>query len=189
MKDTDFSRFNKTMRALQEAYTPEKPVSKEKGLMYFNLFKSWDWTVDQFEQACFNLFQTKTISTFPVPAEIREALVLNNSLEAWLYARKMVSRYGHNYSLIFEDKVIHSVIEAMGTWPDFTWIVESQLTWKQKEFEKLYNSMMSKKEHPEYISGACDNSENLIDLKTGKQIKPEEAKLIISGKGQQDLLS
>ena len=120
-------------------------------------------TIEGFKNACEGVMMTKTISTFPLPGEIAAALNCDKGLEAWLSARKIVRRHGAGMSVIFPDPVIHSVIEAMGGWQKFCWIPETDLTWKQKEFERLYPLMSNRNRHPERLSGYLE--EGTVDLK------------------------
>jgi hypothetical protein len=154
MTKQDKKRFLMAMRGLEEVFSPDRPVSDEKKMLYFRVFR--DWTIEQFEQACVNIIKTKKISTFPLPAELKDAVAGDRGLKAWLITQEAVFRYGHNRSVQFPDPVIHSVIDAMGGWVNFCMIPTEELKWKQKEFERLYNTLENKKEHPQYLQGLCE---------------------------------
>ena len=60
MNPQDKRKFGECMACLQEVFTPGKPVSEERAKIYFEAFK--DWSIEQFQQACTNVLQTKKIS-------------------------------------------------------------------------------------------------------------------------------
>jgi len=160
METEDRKAFAECMMGLQEVFTPEKPISKQKIEIYFRSFA--DMSIEDFQRACSGVLATKTISTFPLPGELRAVLGSNKGLEAWLFARKAVRRYGAGMTVIFPDKVIHSVIEAMGGWQVFSWITTQDMPWKQKEFERLYQLLQGRDNHPERLCGYLE--EGKIDL-------------------------
>jgi len=121
--------FAKAMAGLQEVFTPEKPLSKEKVEIYYQIFKKW--TIEEFNNACFSLLKTKKISTFPLPAEIEEAKqgVLDDNTKAVLAYDKFTrgkARTGIYESVVFDDKNIHAVVQSMGGWHDVCLITEDE---------------------------------------------------------------
>lgn len=173
MKAIDKKKFGELMAGLQEVYVPEKPISETKIELYFRHFN--DVTIQAFTQACNEIMTKKRISTFPLPGEFRDCLEGEKSLEAWLMARNAASNHGHAFSIKFPDPVVHSVIQAMGGWVKFVMIPsDDQLTWVQKEFERLYKLMSQKGEHPDFVQGAYDVENHFIDYSIGKRIAYEK---------------
>lgn len=151
MTNQDKKRFAEIMAGLAEVFT-NHPISKEKAELYFRTFQNW--TIEDFEKACLKVIKTKTISTFPLPAEIENALKdTTEVLKAWLLSREAVSRWGAYMSIRFPNPIIHSVIEAMGGWIPFCHIPQEELKWKQKEFERIYPLMQQKTKHPQWVCG------------------------------------
>ena len=182
MKKEDEKQFSKIMAGLQEVYTPEKPISTAKLEIYWMAFQ--DWTIEQFQAACQALLQTKTISTFPLPGEIRAASQeKDRALEAWLLARNAISICTNTASVIFSDAVIHSVIEAMGGWPKFCWIQDDELPFRQKDFLEYYKFFASKQRHPAFVQGAYQARDNMIDLRGGKvrTLSADQAQAFLEG--------
>ncbi|MBW2648099.1 MAG: hypothetical protein JRE23_18465 [Deltaproteobacteria bacterium] len=182
MKKEDEVKFKNLMALMQETFTPNNPVSSEKMQVYWDLFE--DWSIEDFTVACKNVMFLKTISTFPLPGELQEAGRRDHITEQWLYVRSLISKHGHAMSLILPDPVSMSVIEAMGTWPEFTFTPTDQLVWKQKDFERLYPLMAKRDKHPAYLTGEYDVKHNMIDLRSGKQLSIEEAEKVIAGSNQ-----
>ena len=165
MDKNDREAFAEILAGLAEIYTKESRVTKEKAKLYFNVFTAWGWTLAQFRDACTELMSTKSISTFPLPAEIKNALQGDRSLNAWLKAQDAAAIQGMQKSVKFDDPTIHSVINAMGGWPAFCMIpmTDDKASFKRMEFERLYNTMMSKDDHPEICIGMY-YPENQVDL-------------------------
>ena len=108
-----------------------------------------------------------TVKFFPKPAEIIEAISgPQNSvaLSAWVAVSWAIEHVGGYNSIRFgQDPVIHSVIEAMGGWPDLCNISSKEMVWKQREFERLYQMLsghQQRAKHPEYLCG-------LVELENG----------------------
>ena len=169
MNSADKKDFANYMARMQEVFTPNHPISKIKMDTYFNLFQ--DVSIADFQRACYNVMQTKTISTFPLPGELRDALGRKDRpLEAWLEARVAVTIYGHNYSIRFQDPIIHSVIEALGGWVEFCSFPKSENTWREKDFKERYKVMIDRKHHPEYLPGAHEIQNTGLGFKDNIQL-------------------
>jgi len=110
---------------------------------------------------------------FPNSADFREILIgkkANKATEAWLDVLGAVSKIGNYQSVKFDDQVIHSVINAMGGWPQLCMMEKTEEKWKQKEFERLYEVISARKSnHPEYLIGTHEQ-EN-FNQKTGHEIE------------------
>lgn len=167
MQKGDFKKFAECMIALQETFTPDKPISETKMELYFRLFK--DISIEVFKEACFNVCQTKHISTFPLPAEIRDAITGNLDDQAILAYDKFTkgkAQTGVYQTVIFDDITIHAVIEAMGGWEAVCLIPEDEWKFKRKEFLDLYKAF---KKNPR-----TDTPQKLIGLIEGHNLQAED---------------
>lgn len=155
----DFARFAACMKTLQETFTPDKPITKEKTGLYFKLFS--DFSIESFESACFSVLNSKTISIFPTPGEIRAAGSddMKAKIEMALSkVEKAVDRHGPNCTLIFDDPVIHVVVSRMGGWE---WICTRNVEewkWIRKDFRELYGiyAKQSMLDVPEKLQGVSE---------------------------------
>jgi Domain of unknown function (DUF6475) len=145
MHKNDFEKFAVLMATLAETFGNSVP-GEQKIEIYYRALS--DLTIEQIDHAVIELLNTRTItSTFPVPAEIRNAIggrVDDAALLALDKAEKAVERHGSYRSVIFDDPVIHMVIRSMGGWPKFccpsAYGDDQEWQWKQKEFVALYKT-------------------------------------------------
>lgn len=139
MQQQDHRAFAECMALLQETFTPEKPISKKKMEIYFQIFE--DMTIEEFQKACMRVCRSKSISTFPLPAEIREASegdMVSKAQLALAKLEKAVDTLGANYSVEFNDPVIHAVVVRLGGWEWITTQQRDEWKWIRKDFERLY---------------------------------------------------
>ena len=71
MNPEDFKSFGVFMSVLQETFSPDKPISKERTKIYFETLK--DIPIENIELGIKELMRKKKWSIFPLPVEIREA--------------------------------------------------------------------------------------------------------------------
>lgn len=142
--------FKEYMAALSEIHNRE--LSALLNSLYWKTLEPF--TDDECERAFKELvFSTKF---FPKPADFLEILqgkAEDQGARAWIQVVGAVRRYGNYQSVRFADPVIHSVIEFMGGWGATRDWTDSELKWKQKEFEKMYGIMQRNGKHPEYLPG------------------------------------
>lgn len=153
MTNQDKGKFAECMAGLQEVFI-SKPISEEKIEIYYRIFQ--DWSIDKFQKACENVIKLKKISTFPLPAEIMQVADGDKALMAWLDSQQAVGEAGSWQSVVFGDKTIHSIIEALGGWVKFCLTKTDELKWIQKDFERLYPLMSKKQAHPLKCIGQHD---------------------------------
>jgi hypothetical protein len=166
---SDYRKFAEVMAVLTEVFGDGKPPSKLKIDIYFNALKAH--SICAVFAAVNQLVKERVFSTFPKPAEIIKLITGDDqdmALLSWTKIITAIARTGPYASVKFSDPVIHSVILAMGGWAHFGTFKESELVWKQKEFERYYLVLKSTKKHPAYLPGIHEthNSAMGIDLKT-----------------------
>jgi hypothetical protein len=118
---------------------------------------------------------------FPKPADFIEVLrgkKEDQGVLAWIEVVNTLKSVGTYKSVKFSNPVIHSVIEAMGGWPQLGMMEVSEEKWKQKEFERLYEVMNHRGNHPAYLSGTHEQSNSpamiaAYEERTGKKFKQE----------------
>ncbi|MBF0540580.1 MAG: hypothetical protein HQK91_03900 [Nitrospirae bacterium] len=125
-------------------------IVAEQISLYFNLLQ--DMSLEQVKSACITLARTMRYKTLPLPVEFRETIGDNErsndldgrALRALDLAIRMVT---HHYwdSVIFEDKIIHLVIRALGGWvPGGFFGHDAQVwTWVKKDFIAYYKAFAS----------------------------------------------
>lgn len=97
---------------------------------------------------------------FPKPADFIEILTgkkENRATAAWLDVLGAVKKVGNYQSVKFSDSIIHSVIQAMGGWPQLCLMNNDEVKWKQREFERLYEVISARGgNHPDYLPGTIE---------------------------------
>ena len=144
-------KFKEYMATLCEMH--DRTLSKLLTDLYWKVLEPFS------DEECERAFQEVIYSSkfFPKPADFMEILrgkKENQATEAWLLVLNAVGRIGNYQSVKFSDPVIHSVINAMGGWPQLCMMESSQEHWKQKEFERLYEVIALRSgKHPDYLPG------------------------------------
>ena len=136
MTERDSDRFRLLMVGLAEVFGGD--VSEAKLTIYYAALE--DLTLETVERAVKLLVKSRTTASFPKPAELRQAVEGTGDERAML-ALSAVDPYVRQretyQTLVFDDPVIHAVVERMGG------IDEMGLDWpyKHKEFLTLYRAL------------------------------------------------
>ena len=136
------------------------------------------------DEQCEKAFQEILLSSrfFPKPVDFVEILrgkKTDQATMAWLEVLGAVKSIGNYQSVKFSNTVIHSVINAMGGWPELCLMENDDVKWKQKEFERLYEVLSERGgKHPEYLPGTheSNNTPEMIAVyeeRTGKKFHQE----------------
>lgn len=126
----------------------DRKVSDLLMKMYIKLLDPYP--LDKIQAAAEHLFQTKTFNKLPLPAEFiqyidppedRDA----QALKALETALDKIDHRGGNYSVCFDDPVIHRVIHFLGGWVAFcdsTRELRNDTDWRfwRREFVQAYKS-------------------------------------------------
>ncbi len=148
---TNEVKFREYMAALGELH--DRKISDMLLSLYWKALEPFS------DEACEMAFRELIFSTkfFPKPVELIEIMQCgkeSRSLNAWIETVSAIRCHGNYVSIRFDDPVIHSVIKFMGGWQSTGDWMDVDLKWKQKEFERLYNILATRKGgHPEYLPG------------------------------------
>lgn len=169
MQSQDHKQFAVIMATLAEVFNDGKEVSKIKMEIYFKALEKYP--IDHISSAISEMIKSRVYPSFPKPAEIIQEITgkeENRAIQAWLIAFDAVGRVGNYESVKFADTAIHSVIQIMGGWPKFCMMENHEVTWKQKEFERLYEVISSQSgKHPEYLPGTHE----IENFRLGREYK------------------
>ena len=150
MKEQEFSE---KLLVLAEILGEE--LSKGRVGAYWELFKSYpDKKINKMlNQAAI------TSRFFPKPAELLEFIngkPEDNALIAWQKVMDKIIDDGYYSSVIFDDLLIHKVIDDLGGWQWMSTIPDDELRWVQKDFEKryiIYSKRPDNREVPSHLMG------------------------------------
>lgn len=162
MNDQNF--FKGHMLTLSEIHGKE--LSETLNSIYWKTLEPFT------DEECEAAFKELILSSkfFPKPADFLEILRGNKedqASRAWIKVVQSVRKIGHYQSVKFDDPVIHSVFKFWGGWKTSADWKDSELKWKQKEFERLYVIMSGNGKHPSYLPGLIEieNSYRGYDMK------------------------
>lgn len=101
----------------------------------------------------------RKFASFPKPAEILD--FAKPDLEsiatiAWSDVERAIYKAGKYESVSFEDRVVNSVIDALGGWVFVCSQDISEMKWLKKEFVKLYSIHSKREEHPTHLIGIAE---------------------------------
>jgi hypothetical protein len=172
----DKIKFKELLTVLCEIH--DKKLSQTLADIYWESLSPF--TDEQCEKAFKELILTNKF--FPKPADFIEMLRGNKAdraTEAWILVLNTVKRVGNYESVRFADPVIHSVLQVMGGWDHLaaTMTIDEE-KWKQKEFERLYQVMEKRGNHPKYLPGTCEMQNgtqqiSVYEERTGKKFVQE----------------
>lgn len=107
----------------------------------------------------------------PKPADVVRNLdgsKETRAMLAWSKVEKAIRRVGSYQSVVFDDPIIHAVIQDMGGWCDLNKITEDETPFKAREFEKRYQgyALRPPSEYPRTLSGIFEATNRLNGHKT-----------------------
>ena len=142
MSELDKNLFQEYMTGLCEMY--DKEASKSLMRLYYAVLRHL--APEQFEKGVETLLMRKTFNKMPLPAEILEAVGGKPEDAALLALHKLekaMQDYGAYESVMFDDPVIHAVVERVDWNGERGWIgichmPLDELKWWKKDFPKAY---------------------------------------------------
>jgi hypothetical protein len=155
----DMERFQEIMTVLNEVFgDPNKPASDIKMRFYFRALS--DLSIEQLNDAAIILANTKTIHTFPIPAEIRQAVEGNPTDKANAAFDKLlgaVRRIGPHQTVVFDDPAIHVFVKSYGGWEEICDKTVEEWKFMRNEFVKGYSGYSRRRlEAPPRLTGIHD---------------------------------
>ena len=67
----------------------------------------------------------------------------DRALAALIKVEKAMSRYGSYATVVFDDPIIHAVIDGLGGWIKCCRVTDRELTWWEKDFRERYRHHLS----------------------------------------------
>ena len=150
MQTDDFQRFHEGIVGVMAFY--EKSVSRFSLDVWWNALKVYDLAavVDAFSR---HLENPDAGQFVPKPANIIRMLqgsTQDAALVAWAKVDLAVRRVGTYCDVVFDDSLIHRVIQDMGGWIGIGTKADDEWPFVAKEFENRYRGFSSRGERPEY---------------------------------------
>lgn len=150
MQTNEFEQFKDGISGVMGFYG--KGVSTFALDVWWSALKAYDLrtVIDAFNRHLAN----PDVGQFaPKPADIIRMLqgsTQDSALRAWAKVDKGVRQVGTYEDVVFDDPLIHRVIQDMGGWIGFGSKNEDEWPFVAKEFENRYRGFKAKNEVPEY---------------------------------------
>lgn len=158
MEPRDISKFTTMMAGIGELYG--KDISAQLTDIYWRALKHYEL---QDVQRAFQVHVNNPDKGqfFPKPADVVrfiEGSGETKALQAWAKVEKAMIQVGRYQSVVFDDPLIHAVIEDMGGWIKLCAIKNEGLPFYANEFQKRYMGFVLKKPnlYPKYLCGASE---------------------------------
>jgi hypothetical protein len=126
---------------------------------------------EEFKASMMMILEKRVYASMPKPAEILEFAKPNLEAIASLALsdlERAIAKGGRNMSLIFDDKIVHSVINALGGWIYICNMELRDWEFKRKEFTRLYILHSKRSSHPDHIAGMTERLSGQADGQTGE---------------------
>lgn len=143
-------RFQEVFSVIAELY--DKNPSTFLFDIWFNALERFE--IDSIERA-FNIHaQTPETGRFmPKPADIIQIIEGSSkdvAYSAWTKIKKAVGMVGSYQTVVFDDPIIHRVLQDMGGWIRICSLPEKDLPFSKNEFLNRYKGFKQQGETPEY---------------------------------------
>lgn len=161
MEPKDYRAFGTFMSILQETFSPDKPISKERTKIYFDILS--DIPIENIELATKELMKKKRYPIFPLPKEIREAagFVEEDDLEL-----KALRAFRETCDLVMtysepgakpepDDPLIEEAVRlCFGGWENFAETDPKNENWDRKNFVEIYKKLSQEGHRDRLLSSA-----------------------------------
>lgn len=162
MTNHDYKRFFQALTALADYYG--KALSEGSMLLYRQGLQGYE--IDAIERAIgIHVQNPDSGQWMPKIADIVrmiEGTTQDAAALAWAKVMRAVGSVGQYQSIVFDDAVIHLVVDDLGGWPKLCQTTEDELPFLAKRFETNYRAYRRRADdipaHPRYLPGVCEMS-------------------------------
>lgn len=144
MKDADRTKFAELLTGISEIYG--KPISRVSMQLWFDALK--DYEIDEIASALSrHVRNPDTGKWIPKPADVIAAIdgtAADAAYLAWTKVEEAIQRVGSYETVVFDDPIIHCVVQDMGGWVELGQVETNELKFKANEFAKRYQGYRQK---------------------------------------------
>ena len=144
MQTDDAPKFTAILACMGELY--DKSVSKTLTSIYWQALQQFE--LEDVKQAFKAHINNPDCGRFfPKPADIVRFISgtgETRALLAWTKVAKAIANIGSYQSVIFDDPLIHNVLDDMGGWINICSITEDKMPYRANEFQKRYMGYVNK---------------------------------------------
>ena len=169
MQNHDLIEFTATLVNIGELYS--KAISEMLTDLYWQSLKGFEWQdIKQAFKA--HIHNPDSGQYFPKPADLVrfiEGSGETKALLAWAKVSKAIVQIGAYQSIVFDDPLIHIVLEDLGGWIKLCATPTKEIPFRASEFQKRYMIFVAKP--PDHYLKYCCGLIETINTKTGYPIK------------------
>ena len=186
MNQSEFKAFAELLGTIADYYRVEMKPATVK--LYWHALSAY--STEEIRGALnAHLHNPDTGQFMPKIADVVKLLqgnTLTQAMRAWQKVQRAIGQVGTYQSVVFDDPLIHSVIDDMGGWMQIGLITDDELPFRVREFEKRYQSyrVNPPAEYPRKLAGILEKENS----KEGYQVDPpmllgnqEVARLVFNG--------
>ena len=158
MQNHDLIEFTATLIKIGELYG--KAISEILTDLYWQSLKCFEWQdVKRAFEA--HIHNADSGQYFPKPADLVrliEGTGATKALQAWTKVYKAILQIGAYQSVVFDDPLIHAVLEDLGGWVKLCATSVKDLPFRANEFQKRYMMFVNNapKSYPKYCCGITE---------------------------------
>lgn len=193
MNESDKEQFAQTMVGIGELYA--KSISPQLISLYWEALKRYelDEVVRGLNQ---HVVDPDSGQFMPKPADVVRQVdgdTNSQALTAWSKVEGAISRVGHWRSVVFDDAIIHAVIEDMGGWTNLCMVTNEEIPYRRNEFEKRYRGYANRGvvDYPKKLMGRADAHNEQQGFPVNQPVMigdVNHAKLILEGGSDKSVL-
>lgn len=187
MKPNDFDAFAALLKQVAEYYRVELVPGAAR--LYWQALSTYDFEEVKGALTA-HLHNPDTGQFMPKIADVVKLLegnTLTQAMRAWQKVTRAITSVGTYQSVVFDDAIIHAVIDDMGGWTAIGLISEDELPFRVREFEKRYQSYRLKPptEYPRKLCGILEanNTKGGYDIEPPVLIGDQRAARLVYDRG------
>ena len=175
MQSTDQPSFFEALIATAEIYG--KNLSPEAQMLYWHCLSAFEAqaVIAALRRCCMD---PDTGQFMPKPADVIRQIkggTEDQALLAWTNVEKAITRIGCYASVVFDDPIIHAVLQDMGGWVQLCKVTDDELPFKRNEFVTRYRDYAQRQAippHPQVLTGLVNAERRMLGY------EPEEPRFV-----------
>lgn len=150
MREEDFDAFSDMLSGVMDALG--KKVPSAHGLViWFRALAHYD--LAGISEAFSRYVRNPDSNGFLIPSDIVKMLegsTADSAMIAWSHVDQAMRRFGPWWSVVFDDPLIHRVLQEMGGWIELSKADDDAWPFRAREFQTRYRGLKARGETPEH---------------------------------------
>lgn len=162
MTDDDLEAFSKELLTIGEAFYEKwdkRQIAPEAVMIFFEALREHSLQ-DVLRALRLHVKTPIRCKFWPKPGDIEELISGSRaiaSLEAWTKVEAAIRRHGRYRSVVFDDALVHVVVDDMGGWSRLCEVpTEKDMEFQRQEFCRRYEGARSVRDFPAVLLGLLD---------------------------------